>query len=185
MVEYKPNAGYPPDRIAGPRLLLRPPVLDDAGALYQRVARDPEVTRYLQWAPHPDVAATRRVITEKLNVNADERTWVIELRHSGDVIGLTSCRRAAPHSVEIGYCIGKRWWGKGFMPEVLDMLLTALDADPKVYRVWATCSVDNERSARLLHRAGFVLEGRLARHAVYPTIGPEPQDSLLYARILR
>ena len=82
---------YPPDRITGPRLVLRPPMLADAGALFQRVARDPEVTKYLQWAPHPDVAATRRVITEKLNVGDDERTWAIELRHSGEIIGLASC----------------------------------------------------------------------------------------------
>ena len=176
---------YPPERIAGRRLLLRPPVLDDAGALFHRVARDPEVTKYLLWAPHPDVAATRRVITEKMNLNDDERTWAIELRRGGDVIGLTSCRRSVPHSVEIGYCLGKRWWGRGYMFEVLEMLLSALDADRQVYRVWATCSPDNERSARLLERAGFFLEGRLARHAVYPTMGPEPQDSLLYAKILR
>lgn len=74
---------YPPDRITGPRLSLRLPVLDDAGPLFQRVARDPQVTKYLLWAPHPDVAATRRVITEKLNASADEKTWVIELRHRG------------------------------------------------------------------------------------------------------
>ena len=178
-------AVYPPDRITGPRVLLRLPVLDDAGALFQRVARDPEVTKYLLWAPHPDVAATRRVITEKLNASPDERTWVIELRHSGEVIGLASCRRPASHSVEIGYCLGRRWWGKGHMSEVLDMLLAALEADRGVYRVWATCAVGNERSARSLERAGFVLEGRLARHAVYPTQGPEPQDSLLYAKALR
>ena len=176
---------YPPDRIAGPRLVLRPPVLDDAGALFQRVARDPEVTRYLLWAPHHDVAATRRVITEKMNVSDDERTWVIALKHSGDVIGLTSCRRSLPHSVEIGYCLGRRWWGKGLMSQALDMLLDALAADRLVFRVWATCSPYNERSARLLERAGFVLEGRLTRHAVYPTMGPEPQDSLLYAKALR
>lgn len=174
-----------PARLTGPRLLLRPPVLNDAGALFQRVARDPEVTKYLLWAPHPDVAATRRVITEKLNAGPDERTWVIELRNSGEVIGLASCRRPVPHSVEIGYCLGRRWWGKGVMAEAIEMLLTALNADGGVYRVWATCSVDNERSARLLERSGFVLEGRLARHAVYPTMGPEPHDSLLYARILR
>jgi ribosomal-protein-alanine N-acetyltransferase len=176
---------YPPDRITGPRLVLRVPILNDAGALFQRVARDPEVTRYLLWAPHPDVAATRRVITEKMNVSDDERTWVVELKHSGDVIGLTSCRRPVPHSVEIGYCLGKRWWGKGFMSEVLGMLLDALEADREVYRIWASCSAENERSARLLERAGFVLEGRLARYAVFPTMGPEPQDSLLYAKILR
>ena len=176
---------HPPDRIDGVRLLLRPPVLDDAGALFQRVARDPEVTRYLLWTPHPDVAATRRVITEKLNVRNDERTWVIALRHSGDIIGLTSCRRTVPHSVEIGYCLGRRWWGKGYMPEVLGLLTAALEADRDVYRVWATCHADNARSTRLLERAGFVLEGRLARHAVYPTMGPEPQDGLLYAKVLR
>ncbi|OBA81277.1 GNAT family acetyltransferase [Mycobacterium sp. 1164966.3] len=178
-------ADYPPDRIAGARLLLRLPVPDDAGALFQRVARDPEVTRYLLWSPHPDVAATRRVITEKLNAGDDERTWAIALRHSDELIGLTSCRRPVRHSVEIGYCIGRRWWGKGLMSEALAMLLAALEADPDVYRVWATCNVDNDRSARLLERAGFVLEGRLARHAVYPTIGPEPCDSLLYAKALR
>jgi RimJ/RimL family protein N-acetyltransferase len=176
---------YPPDRIAGPRLVLRPPMPDDAGALFQRVARDPEVTKYLQWTPHADMAATRRVITEKLNVSDDEKTWAIALRHSDDVVGLTSCRRSVPHSVEIGYCLGRRWWGKGYMPEVLDMLLTALESDPGVYRVWATCHVDNGRSVRVLQRAGFELEGRLARHAVYPTIGPEPCDSLLYAKALR
>ena len=164
---------------------MRPPVLDDAGALFQRVARDPEVTKYLLWAPHRDVAATRRVIAEKMNVSDDERTWAIELKHSGEVIGLTSCRRPVPHSVEIGYCLGRRWWGKGFMSEVLGVLLDALEADRQVYRVWATCSPDNERSARLLASAGFVVEGRLARHAVYPTMGPEPQDSLLYAKVLR
>ena len=164
---------------------MRPPVLDDAGALFQRVARDPEVTKYLLWAPHRDVAATRRVIAEKMNVSDDERTWAIELKHSGEVIGLTSCRRPVPHSVEIGYCLGRRWWGKGFMSEVLGVVLDALEADRQVYRVWATCSPDNERSARLLASAGFVVEGRLARHAVYPTMGPEPQDSLLYAKVMR
>ena len=164
---------------------MRPPVLDDAGALFQRVARDPEVTKYLLWAPHRDVAATRRVIAEKMNVSDDERTWAIELKHSGEVIGLTSCRRPVPHSVEIGYCLGRRWWGKGFMSEVLGVVLDALEADRQVYRVWATCSPDNERSARLLESAGFIMEGRLARHAVYPTMGPGPQDSLLYAKVLR
>jgi ribosomal-protein-alanine N-acetyltransferase len=174
-----------PERIAGPRLLLRLPVLDDAGALFQRVARDPQVTKYLLWTPHPDVGATRRVIAERINRSEQDRTWVIVLRHSDEIVGMISCWRPVRHSAEVGYCLGRRWWGKGFMSEALGMVVSTLDADPAAYRVWATCNVDNERSTKLLERAGFRLEGRLARHAIYPNLSAEPLDSLLYAKALR
>lgn len=174
-----------PERIAGSRLLLRPPVLGDAGALYRRIARDHQVTEYLLWTPHPNVAATRQVITERLNVEDHARTWVITQRPSDEIVGMISGRLSERHSVEIGYCIARRWWGKGLMSEALDMLIATLDADDDVHRVWATCHVDNERSVRLLLRAGFQLEGRLTRHAVYPNLEPELRDSLLYARSLR
>src|ERR1700753_3212521 len=151
---------YLPERIAGPRLLLRLPRLDDAGALFQRVARDFQVTKYLLWTPHPDVAATRRVITERMNVDPRIRTWAMVLQHSDEIVGMLSCARPMPHAAEIGYSLGRRWWGKGLMSEALDMLMTTLSADPDVYRVWAMCHVDNESSVRLLERAGFIREGR-------------------------
>ena len=176
---------YPPTRIDGPRLMLRAPTLDDAGAIFQRVARDPQVTKYLLWTPHPDVATTRRVIAEKLNIGGEERTWAIALQHSDEVIGLASCRRRMRHSVEIGYCIGRRWWGKGLMSEALDMLLTALRGRPRHVPRLGHLQCRQRALDAAAERAGFVLEGRLARHAVYPTIGPEPRDSLLYAKTLR
>ena len=48
-----PQDGDVPDDevLAGPRILLRRPRLDDAGALFARVASDPQVTRYLTWTP--------------------------------------------------------------------------------------------------------------------------------------
>ncbi|GAB7144243.1 GNAT family N-acetyltransferase [Mycobacterium riyadhense] len=176
---------HPPERMTGPRLLLRAPVLDDADALFERIGSDVEVMRYLVSAVHPDVLHTRRVITEKLNTSADSRTWAIALQSTGDVIGLTSYQRHAPHSAEVGGCVGRRWWGAGYLPEALNLQLAALADDPEVYRVWATCHVDNTPAARMMVHIGFVLEGRLAREAVYPAMGPEPCDSLLYAKILR
>jgi RimJ/RimL family protein N-acetyltransferase len=109
----------------------------------------------------------------------------MELQHSGDIVGMISCGRPLPYAAEIGYCVGRRWWGKGLMSEALDMLMNTLQADPDVYRVWATCHVDNERSVRLLERAEFAREGRLARHGIYPNLGTEPLDSLLFAKALR
>lgn len=178
-------AEFTPERIEGPRLLLRLPVIEDAGPLFQRVARDPQVTKYLLWTPHPNVTATQRVITERMNVDPHLRTWVIVLQHSDEIVGMLSCAGPVEYVAEIGYCVGRRWWGKGLMSEALSMLIATLSADPDVYRVWATCHVDNERSVRLLERAGFTLEGRMARHGIYPNVGSEPLDSLLFGKALR
>ena len=60
-----------------------------------------------------------------------------------------------------------------------------MESDPRVYRISAICHVDNTRSARVLQRAGLSFEGRLVRHTVFPNIGPEPQDVLLWAKAVR
>ena len=97
--------------LTGTRVILRAPRLDDAEELFASVASDPEVTRYMSWTPHPDVDETRRVITELFNVG-DERNWLIELRDSGEIVGTCGFRRVQAHSVDFGYCLGRRWWGQ-------------------------------------------------------------------------
>ncbi|OBK76030.1 GNAT family acetyltransferase [Mycobacterium sp. 1274761.0] len=170
--------------LTGSRVTLRAPRLDDAGELFASVASDPEVTRYMSWTPHCDVSETRRVITELFNVD-DERTWLIQL-HEGDIIGTCGFPPAqAPHSLDFGYCLGRRWWGRGLMDEAVGLLLTEMESDPDVFRVSAVCHVDNVRSARVLQRAGLSLDGRLTRHTVFPNLGPEPQDVLLWAKAVR
>lgn len=170
--------------MTGSRVTLRAPRLDDADELFARVASDPEVTRYLTWTPHPDVGETRRVITDLFNVG-DETTWLIELSDGGGPIGTCGLRRAPKHSLEIGYCLGRRWWGQRYMPEVLALLLDEARRDPAVHRVFAYCHVDNVGSARVLERGGLVLERRLARFSVFPNIGTEPQDCLLFGKAVR
>jgi ribosomal-protein-alanine N-acetyltransferase len=169
--------------LTGPRVTLRAPRLDDAQAIFERIASDPEVTRYLSWSPHPDVAETRRVITELFNVG-DETTWLIETRDGGPV-GVCGWRRPQSHSIELGYCLGRRWWRQRIMSEVLPLLLDEAQRDPAVYRVYAYCHVDNTGSARLLERSGLSLEGRLVRYGMFPNISAEPQDCLLFAKALR
>jgi [ribosomal protein S5]-alanine N-acetyltransferase len=172
------------DILTGPRVVLRPPTLDDADALFNRIASDPEVTRYLSWTPHPDADETRRVIAELFNVG-DERTWLIEWRDTGEAIGLCGWRRPVSHAAELGFCLARKWWGRGIMSEVLPLLLDALRTDPTVFRVWAVCHVENTGSARVLERSGLLPEGRLVRFGLFPNLGDEPQDTLLFARALR
>ena len=171
--------------LTGERVLLRAPRLDDADELFASVASDPEVTHYMSWTPHPDVDETRRVITELFNVG-EERTWLIELQDSGEIIGTCGFRPVQAHSRDFGYVLGRRWWGHRLMPEVVALLLAEMEGDPSVYRISAICHVDNTRSARVPEGAGLSFEGRLVRHTVFPNISAsEPQDVLQFAKAVR
>jgi ribosomal-protein-alanine N-acetyltransferase len=167
--------------LRGQRVTLRAPRLDDADELFASVASDPEVTRYVTWTPHPDAYETRRVITELFNVGK-ERTWLIELAATGEIIGTCGFQVIKPHLREFGYVLGRRWWGRRLMAEAIDLLLAEMVSDPKVSRISAVCHVDNVRSARVLERAGLALEARLVRHTVFPNISPVPQDVLQFGK---
>ena len=170
------------DVLTGPRVTLRAPTLDDAEQLFERIVSDPDVAHFMSWRTHPDVAETRRVITEIFNV-AGETAWLIE--HGGEAIGMCGWRRPQPHIIDFGYYLGRPWWGQGFMTEAVGLLLDKARRDPTVYRLSAYCHVDNTSSAKVLQRAGLEFEGRLTRYAVLPNISAEPQDCLLFATAVR
>ena len=170
--------------LTGPRVRLRTPRVEDAEAMFTGLSSDPQVTRYLSWTPHPNVGETRRVITDVFDIGADS-TWLIEWRDTGEFVGTCGWIRPRPNTVELGYCMGRRWWRQGIMSEVAEVLVEEARRDPTVYRVTAYCHVDNAGSAGVLRRCGLTLEGRLARYAVFPNLGPEPQDCLMYGKAVR
>ena len=112
--------------LTGDRVFLRAPLIEDAAELFASVASDPEVTRYMSWTPHPDVDETRRVITELFNVG-EEHTWLIELRDTGEIIGTCGFRPLQAHNRDFGYVLGRRWWGRRLMPEVVQLLLAEME----------------------------------------------------------
>ncbi|MCV7301376.1 GNAT family N-acetyltransferase [Mycobacterium barrassiae] len=172
------------DLLEGPRITLRPATLDDAEPLFERIASDPEVSRYMSWRTHRDVNETRRVITEVFGASG-ETVRLIALNDGGGVIGAIGWRRPQPHIVDFGYYLGRPWWGRGFMSEAVQLVLGHVESDPSVYRVSAHCYVDNTASARVLERNGLKFEGRLVRYALLPNISSEPQDCLLFAKGVR
>ena len=52
-----------------------------------------------------------------------------------------------------------------------------------IFRVFATCDIDNIASARALEKAGLRREGLLRRYIIHPNISEEPRDSFLYAMV--
>lgn len=173
-----------PAELTGRRVLLRRPHIEDAHAMFDAFAADPRVTRYLSWRPHPDVTETRRVIDEFYNVG-DHTAWLIADRRSAPVLGVCGWTRRDPDTVELGYCLGRRWWGRGLMSETVAVLLDEIRRDDTVRRVSAQCHADNAASAAVLRRCGMEFEGRLVRVGGFPNLAGESHDVLRFGLTVR
>lgn len=174
----------PPELMETARLRLRPPVPDDASRMYEAWARDPEVTRYLVWKPHTDIGESEAHIARCIEgwKNGTPLVWFIEIRDTNELIGSIAARDQT-HGINLGYLLAKSAWGHGYMVEALEALVVWFLARPDVYRVWATCDVENHASARVLKKAGFEFEGVLRQWDEKPNLGPGRRDARCYSRV--
>ena len=147
------------------RLVLRRFTMDDAEAMLRNWANDPDVTKYLTWQPHGDIAVTRGVLAEWIAAyeQPESYSWAIEIKYSGELIGSTSVVRHQDdiHMVQIGYCIGKAWWRKGYMSEALTRLVRFFFEEVGVNRIEARHDPRNPNSGKVMQKAGLVFEGTL------------------------
>ncbi|MGO4391157.1 GNAT family N-acetyltransferase [Variovorax sp. M-6] len=171
-----------PGSIETRRLNLRSPDLSDAEGMFASYTQDADVARYMVWRPHGSLETTRDFIASSVaQWNAGSALpYIITLKASGQLIGMLDVRPLG-HIVNIGYVLARSQWGQGLMVEAIQAFTAIALRLPRIFRVEATCDVDNRPSARALEKSGFLLEGRLARHTVHPNISAEPRDCFIYA----
>lgn len=173
-----------PDSLETARLVMRRARPDDAAAVFHGWAQDEEVTRYLVWRPHLsiDEAVSHVQRCEAAWLAGTTYTYFLEDRDTGSVVGSIAMRPGG-HGVNIGYLLARPYWGRGLMAEAVNGIAEWWLTQPGIYRVWATCDVENRQSARVLEKCGFILEGTLRRWEHHPNVSAEPRDSLCYGRI--
>ena len=171
-----------PDTVETLRLYLRRPVTTDAERIFQTYAQDREVTRYVEWIPHTSVETTKKFIAlcQDRWTNSVAFPYVITRKEDGELLGMIEVRPKG-HRANFGYVLGRSYWGNGFMPEAIAAIVKITLEPPAVYRMEATCDVENKASARALEKSGFLREGLLRRYIIHPNISSEPRDSVLYA----
>lgn len=172
-----------PAGIRTARLILREPASADAAGIFRAYAQDPQVCRYLAWAPHASESITRTFVDGCIDAwrAGNPIPYMITLHDAGAVIGMLEARIERA-TIDIGYVLARSHWGMGLVPEAIRSLAAVASAGGRIDRLQATCDVDNVASQRALEKAGFRRECRLERHMVHPNIGSEPRDCFLYAR---
>ena len=172
----------PPERIETERLTLRKPRRDDAPTIFSAYAQDLEVTRYMTWRPHKNVGETYRIVELMLKLwdEGEAYSYVITLKNSDSAIGMIAMHLEG-FKVSIGYVLARPYWDKGYTTEAALAVTNWLLKQPDIYRVFATCDVENPTSARVMEKVGMQREGILRRYIVHPNISDEPRDSYMYA----
>lgn len=172
----------PPNTFETSRLILRLPKMDDAQSIFSKYAQDPEVSKYLFWRPHENIAATREFLRRCIKCWDDKSAfpWVITLKADSSLLGMIELR-VNKHQADFGYGIARQYWGNGFTTEaVITIVNWAIEQD-SIFRVWAICDTENVASARVLEKAGLEREGILRRFTVHPNISNEPRDCYSYS----
>lgn len=176
---------FPPEALDTTRLLLRRPRIDDAESAFESYASDPKISRYLTSAAHASPAQTREYFQQAIDawdLRMGHRLWLVERRDDGILIGTIGCT-VHFHRVEIGFALGSRFWGRGYMAEALAAVCEAAFTDQRIGRVQALCDEENAPSSRVMRKVGMRYEGTLRRYGHHPNRSEEPRDCLMYALV--
>lgn len=173
-----------PKRIESERLVFRCPLIADAQAFYDAYTSDPEVPKYMVWKPHTHVSEAEEFLNGCVSAWQQGRRfpYALTLRErESKPIGMLD---AIPngHIFDLGYVLARNLWGQGLMPEAVQTFSELALSLPGVFRLQATCDVENIASARTLEKSGFVREGRLERYILHPNISDEPRPCFIYAK---
>lgn len=162
------------------RVVLRPITDADVPALFGFFS-DPDVTRYWSRPPMSHLAQARKLVRD---IRAGYRTGEtiqlgIALTDDGTLVGTCTLFHIHPQSrrAELGYVLGRPYWGNGFMNEALTRFLAYAFDDLGLHRLEADIDPRNEGSERTLARLGFVKEGLLRERWIVADV---ISDSAIY-----
>lgn len=140
------------------RLLLRRWRISDAENLYE-YAKDPDVGPIAGWPPHKSVEESRDVIE---NVFNGAEAYAICQKSDGKAIGAIELKLNGHTDMtdrddecELGYWLGRPFWGQGMMPEAAEKMLRHAFEDLGMQKVWCGYYDGNAKSKRVQEKCGF------------------------------
>ena len=145
------------------RLILRHWEESDAEDLY-KYASNPDVGPIAGWPAHQSVDESRDVIR---NVFNGKEAYAICIKEDGKAIGAIELKLNGHTDMtdrddecEMGYWLGKPFWGQGIMPEAVKEMLRHAFEDLGMQKVWIGYYEGNTKSKRVQEKCGFKYQWR-------------------------
>ncbi len=145
------------------RLILRRFANDDSDSMFNNWANDEDVSKYMRWQQHENIEETKMIINKwLLDYNRESLyIWAITLKESDEPIGSIGLFIINENDVcgDVGYAIGKKYWGKGITTEALKAVLGFAFENIGFNRIETYHSINNPASGRVMQKAGMTFEG--------------------------
>ena len=145
------------------RLILRRWEDSDAEQLF-KYAKDPDVGPITGWPPHKSIDESRYVIANVLN---GKEAYAICLKEDNKAIGAIELRLygtskfcKGEDECELGFWLGKPFWGQGIMPEASRELIRHGFEDCGMNKIWCGYYEGNSKSMRAQEKIGFKFQYR-------------------------
>jgi RimJ/RimL family protein N-acetyltransferase len=154
------------DEIVTERLRMRRPQLPDVGAI-ARLAGDYAICSMTTRMPYPYGEGDARAFVDLVAAQnrRAENTFVIDHADEG-VVGAIGFHQPVGKPLEMGYWIGRPYWGRGYATEAANAALIWAGGDWRRKMVVAGHFADNEASAKVLVKTGFLYTGEVQdRHS--------------------
>ena len=140
------------------RLILRRFEESDAENVFE-YAKDPAVGPIAGWPPHKSVSESLDVIR---NVFSAAECYAVCLKEDGEAIGAIELKLNGHTDMtdrddecELGYWLGRPFWGQGIMPEAAREMLRHAFEDLGMQNVWCGYYDGNTKSKRVQEKCGF------------------------------
>jgi len=149
--------------IEGERIKLRKLKLSDASDIYKNL-QDREMVKWTLNIPWPykrkDAIKFIRKTYYRIRKNSGYAFGIV-LKEIDKVIGVIDIFNIdwKNKNAELGYWLGKKYWGKGLTTEAVKLMLKFAFEKLKLHRVYAGVFEENIASRRVLEKTGFKLEG--------------------------
>ncbi len=157
------------------RLFFRKFVIDDAEAMYNNWASDPEVSKYLPWDYHTSIDVSKEVLGMWIPLYNVDHTyrWAVGLKSTGELIGSIDVvnNHISNQICEVGYCYGRDSWGKGYGTEALRKVVEFLLLECDYRLVELKYISDNPASGKVMAKAGLKYDGKLRDRAINKSNG--------------
>ena len=146
------------------RLILRRFDESDAENVYL-YAKDSDVGPIAGWPPHKSVDESREVIR---NVFSGAEAYAVCLKSDNKAIGAIELKlnghtdmTEKDDECELGYWLGKPFWGQGIIPEAVREILRHAFEDIGMNKVWCGYYDGNVKSKRVQENADSDISGQL------------------------